>query len=139
MLVVLQLRLMLSSLQRNLEELLEAIDGPAEAMVTASALSQARAKLRHTAFIELNELCVREFYGERLQAAEVPRAANQPHARTGGGVSSSARVVGAGAGTPAGQNVAGTKQLLRTSAMSGETGSFQSAQAARQTHATHRV
>lgn len=62
MLVVLQLRLMLSSLQRNLEELLEAVDGPAEAMVTASALSQARAKLRHTAFIELNELCVREFY-----------------------------------------------------------------------------
>lgn len=62
MLVVLQLRLMLSSLQRNLEQLLEAIDGPEEAMVTASALSQARAKLRHTAFIELNELCVREFY-----------------------------------------------------------------------------
>ena len=62
MLVVLQLRLMLSSLQRNLEELLEAIDGPEEAFVTASALSQARAKLRHTAFIELNELCVREFY-----------------------------------------------------------------------------
>ena len=62
MLVVLQLRLMLSSLQRNLEQLLEAIDGPEQAMVTASALSQARAKLRHTAFIELNELCVREFY-----------------------------------------------------------------------------
>lgn len=62
MLVVLQLRLMLSSLQRNLEQLLEAIDGPEEAFVTASALSQARAKLRHTAFIELNELCVREFY-----------------------------------------------------------------------------
>lgn len=64
MLVLLQLRLMLSSLQRNLEELLEAIDGPAEAMVTASALSQARAKLRHTAFIELNTLCVREFYAK---------------------------------------------------------------------------
>lgn len=64
MLVVLQLRLMLSSLQRNLEELLEAIDGPAKAMVTASALSQARAKLRHTAFIELNTLCVREFYAK---------------------------------------------------------------------------
>jgi len=64
MLVVLQLRLMLSSLQRNLEELLEAIDGPQEAFVTASALSQARAKLRHTAFIELNELCVREFYAK---------------------------------------------------------------------------
>lgn len=64
MLVVLQLRLMLTSLQRNLEELLEAIDGPAEAMVTASALSQARAKLRHTAFIELNALCVREFYAK---------------------------------------------------------------------------
>lgn len=62
MLIVLQLRLMLSSLQRNLEALLEAIHGPVEAMVTASALSQARGKLRHTAFIELNELCVREFY-----------------------------------------------------------------------------
>lgn len=62
--MVLQLRLMLSSLQRNLEALLEAIDGPAEAFVTASALSQARAKLRHTAFIELNELCVREFYAK---------------------------------------------------------------------------
>lgn len=62
LLVVLQLRLMMSSLQRNLEELLEAVAGPQDAMVTASAISQARAKLRHTAFIELNELCVREFY-----------------------------------------------------------------------------
>lgn len=52
---------MLSSLQRNLEELMEAID-PEQAVVTASALSQARAKMRHTAFIELNELCVKKFY-----------------------------------------------------------------------------
>lgn len=58
---MLQLRLMISSLQRNLETLLEAID-PEEAVVTASALSQARARLRHTAFIELNEYCLREFY-----------------------------------------------------------------------------
>lgn len=61
MLVVLQLRLMISSLQRHLEELLEAIV-PGEAVATASALSQARAKLRHTAFIELNEHCLQEFY-----------------------------------------------------------------------------
>jgi hypothetical protein len=58
---VLQLRLMLTSLQRNLEELLETI-APEQAVVTASALSQARSKLRHTAFIELNELCVNRFY-----------------------------------------------------------------------------
>jgi hypothetical protein len=58
-----QLRLMLSSLQRNLEELMEAID-PVQAMVTSSAISQARSKLKHTAFIELNELCLRQFYQE---------------------------------------------------------------------------
>lgn len=52
---------MLSSLQRELEELFEAIDAP-QATVTASALSQARAKLRHTAFIELNEFVLRHFY-----------------------------------------------------------------------------
>jgi hypothetical protein len=52
---------MLSSLQRELEWLFESLDCP-EATVTASALSQARAKLRHTAFIELNELVVRHFY-----------------------------------------------------------------------------
>lgn len=58
-----QLRLMLSSLQRNLEELMEAID-PVQAMVTSSAISQARSKLKHTAFIELGELCLRQFYQE---------------------------------------------------------------------------
>jgi hypothetical protein len=59
--IVLQLRLMLTSLQRNLEELLETV-APAQAVATASALSQARAKLRHTAFVELNEFCVSRFY-----------------------------------------------------------------------------
>jgi hypothetical protein len=52
---------MLSSQQRELEALFEALDCP-EATVTASALSQARAKLRHTAFIELNEHAVGHFY-----------------------------------------------------------------------------
>lgn len=63
---------MISSLQRNLETLLEAID-PEEAVVTASALSQARARLRHTAFIELNEYCLREFY-QKPRGAALARA-----------------------------------------------------------------
>lgn len=62
-LVVLQIRLMLASLQRELEAHFEAIGYP-EGIVTASALSQARRKLRHSAFIELNEHVLRRFYSE---------------------------------------------------------------------------
>ncbi len=59
-----QLRLMLASLQREIEIHFESIGCP-EGAVTASALSQARRKLRYTAFIELNEgYVLRRFYGE---------------------------------------------------------------------------
>lgn len=51
------LRKTIKSLQRHLHELLSCLSSePKEA--TAGAWSQARAKLRHTAFIELNQRCV---------------------------------------------------------------------------------
>jgi len=51
------LRKTVKSLQRHLHELLRCLS-PELTGVTAGAWSQARAKLRHTAFIELNQKCV---------------------------------------------------------------------------------
>ena len=74
------LRKTVKSLQRHLHELLRCL-GPEFKGVTAGAWSQARAKLRHTAFIELNQKCVlpavyaserevRSWQGHRLVAID---------------------------------------------------------------------
>lgn len=57
-LVLLVLQKSLKSLQLHLQEFFERLGGVAGEAATAGAWTQARAKLRHTAFIELNEVAV---------------------------------------------------------------------------------
>jgi hypothetical protein len=62
MLLVLQKSL--KSLQLHLHDFFEMLSGAAKTAVTPGAWTQARAKLRHTAFIELNQIAVvNAFYG----------------------------------------------------------------------------
>jgi len=64
MLLVLQKTI--KSLQLHLHEFFGTLTGAAKHAVTPSAWTQARAKLRHTAFIELNQVAVLDtFYGDR--------------------------------------------------------------------------
>lgn len=58
--ILLILQKTLKSLQLHLQEFFHALTGWAQAAVTPGAWTQARAKLRHTAFIELNDVAVLE-------------------------------------------------------------------------------
>src|SRR5215211_2825475 len=63
-LIFMLINMLKRSLQDELDELFRIFSGAevAERRVTKSAFSQARQKLKHTAFIELNQVQVKHFY-----------------------------------------------------------------------------
>jgi hypothetical protein len=69
--MLLLLQKTLKSLQLHLHEFFERLHGSACGAATAGALSQARAKLRHTAFIELNEVAVLDSFYRQGQCAQL--------------------------------------------------------------------
>jgi hypothetical protein len=69
--MLLLLQKTIKSLQLHLHEFFERLSGSARHAVTPGAWSQARAKLKHTAFIELNEVAVLDSLYTAGQAAQL--------------------------------------------------------------------